>query len=381
MDNEENFWRILMNQCLQEQMQAASPQENSKHAAIVRLVDFLLQEAASRRASDLHIEPWSGEVRFRLRVDGLLVVIPYRLPAKLASPLISRVKVLANMDIAKHQQPQDGAFVFKSEARNIDVRVASMPVYGGEMMVLRFMNLQDVSLKLNELGFTTVNEKIFRQLIKSPAGLIILVGPMGSGKSTTLYSALREINTAEKKILTIEDPVEVEIAGVNQTQVNSRGLDYASALRAALRMDAEIVMLGEIRDSQTASLAVRMALTGHLILTTLHTEDAVSAIFRLLDMGIKPYLLAATLAGVLAQRLVRRCVDREKGLYQGRLAIHELLTVDQSIREAILTGQSREKMEELAKAAGMKTLWEDGMAKATAGLTSEEEVRRVLYGG
>lgn len=384
MPDEETFWRILVNQCLQEQMQSANPQENTKHAAIVRLVDFLLQEAARQRASDLHIEPWGGEVRFRLRVDGILGVMPYHLPAKLAAPLVSRIKVLANMDIAKHHQPQDGAFVFTSDARNIDVRAASMPVCGGEMLVLRLMNLQEVPFSLSELGFTPANEENFRTLIKRPSGMIILVGPMGSGKSTTLYSALQELNTEDKNFITLEDPIEKHLPGINQVQVNPNhkgGLDYADGLRAALRQDAEGILLGEIRDEETAMMAVRMALTGHLLLTTMHTENAVAAIFRLLEMGIPPYLLAATLSGVMAQRLVRRYADKEKGIFQGRLALHELLIIDQSIREAILTGQSREKIEELAKAAGMKTLWDDGMVKAAAGLTSKEEVRRVLYGG
>lgn len=384
MSDEETFWRILVNQCLQEQMQTANSQENTNHAAIVRLVDFLLQEAARRRASDLHIEPWNGEVRFRLRVDGILGTMPYRLPVKLAAPLVSRVKVLANMDIAKHHLPQDGAFVFTSDARNIDVRVASMPVCGGEMLVLRLMNLQEVPFGLNELGFTPVNEENFRALIKRPSGMIIVVGPMGSGKSTTLYSALQELNTEDKNFITLEDPIEKHLPGINQVQINSNhkgGLDYADGLRAALRQDAEGILLGEIRDKETATMAVRMALTGHLLLTTMHTENAVAAIFRLLEMGIPPYLLAATLSGVMAQRLVRRYANKNERIFQGRLALHELLIIDQTIREAILTGQSREKIEELAKAAGMKTLWDDGMTKAAAGLTSEEEVRRVLYGG
>ena len=378
MANEENFWRILVNQCRQEQRQNIGPQEE-KSAAIVRLVDFLLQEAAACNASDLHIEPWGGELRFRLRIDGLLTVMPYRLPGDLAASLISRVKVLANMDIAKHQQPQDGAFVFSAGTRKVDVRVASMPVYGGEMLVLRLMNLQDDLLTLDELGFTPENEQKFRKLIHRPSGLVIVVGAMGCGKTTTLYAALQELNTQDKNWLTLEDPIERHIKGVNQVQLNPKaGLDYAHGLRAALRQDAQGILLGEIRDEETAMMAVRMALTGHLLLTTLHTENAVAAVFRLLEMGIPPYLLAATLSGVLAQRLVRRCADGEK--YQGRLALHELLVVDSSIREAILAGQSREKMEVLAQEAGMKTLWEDGQEKAAAGLTSLTEVQRVIYG-
>ena len=376
MANEENFWRILVHQCRQEQRQNSGPREG---AAIVRLADFLLQETAACNASDLHMEPLDGELRFRLRIDGLLTVMPYRLPGDLASPLISRIKVLANMDIAKHQQPQDGAFVFASGERKIDVRVAAMPVYGGEMLVLRLMNLQEELLTLDELGFLPDVKQKFRELIHRPAGLVIVSGAMGCGKSSTLYAALQELNTADKNWLTLEDPIERHIKGVNQVQLNPKaGLDYAQGLRAALRQDAQGILLGEIRDEETAMMAVRMALTGHLLLTTLHTENAVAAVFRLLDMGIPPYLLAATLSGVLAQRLVRR-IHGEK--YKGRLALHELLVVDQSIREAILAGQSREKMETLAKEKGMNFLWDDGVAKVAAGLTSIEEVRRVLYGG
>ena len=376
MANEENFWRILVNQCRQEQRQSSSTQEG---AAIVRLANFLLQEAAACNASDLHIEPLGGEVRFRLRIDGLLAVMPYRLPDDLASPLISRIKVLANMDIAKHQQPQDGAFVFLAGERKIDVRAAAMPVYGGEMLVLRLMNLQEELLSLDELGFWPDVKQKFRELIHRPAGLVIVSGAMGCGKSTTLYAALQELNAEDKNWLTLEDPIERHIKGVNQVQLNPKaGLDYAQGLRAALRQDAQGILLGEIRDEETAMMAVRMALTGHLLLTTLHTENAVAAVFRLIDMGIPPYLLAATLSGVLAQRLVRRCADDEH--YKGRLALHELLVVDQPIREAILAGKSREQLETLARKAGMKSLFDDGQEKAAAGLTSLNEVQRVIYG-
>lgn len=376
MSNKENFWRILVNQCRQEQRQNSSTQQG---AAIVRLADFLLQETAACNASDLHIEPLGGELRFRLRIDGLLTVMPYRLPGDLTSPLISRIKVLANMDIAKHQQPQDGAFVFSAGERKIDVRAAAMPVYGGEMLVLRLMNLQEELLTLDELGFLPDVKQKFRELIHRPAGLVIVSGAMGCGKSTTLYAALQELNTEDKNWLTLEDPVERHIKGVNQVQLNPKaGLDYAQGLRAALRQDAQGILLGEIRDEETAMMAVRMALTGHLMLTTLHTENAVAAVFRLIDMGIPPYLLAATLSGVLAQRLVRRCTD--DGAYKGRLALHELLVVDQSIREAILAGKSREQLDTLAREAGMKSLFDDGQEKAAAGLTSLQEVQRVIYG-
>ncbi|MCR5756818.1 MAG: GspE/PulE family protein [Selenomonas sp.] len=378
MANGDTFWRILVNECQQELVQAGH-RDGQESGAIVRLVDFLLQEAAGQGASDLHIEPWSGEVRFRLRIDGLLVVLPYRLPTKLASPLISRVKVMANMDIAKHQQPQDGAFFFLAGERRVDVRVASMPVYGGEMLVLRLLSLQEMPLSLGELGFTAENEQKFRSLINQASGLIIVAGPMGSGKTTTLYSALQEINTTAKNFITLEDPIERHISGVNQVQINPKaGLSYASGLRAALRQDAQGILLGEIRDEETALLAVRMALTGHLLLTTLHTENAVAAIFRLLDMKVPAYLLAATLTGVLAQRLVRRLIPGEAEVFKGRLALHELLVMDSVLREALLNGQSRERITALARKAGLKTLEEDGRLKVEKGWTTLAEVQRVL---
>ena len=375
MKNDEQFWRILIRQCQQEQTGNEQPQDKG---AIVRLADFLIMQAIEQRASDLHIEPQNDTVRFRLRVDGLLQELPFHLPLNLASMLTSRLKVMANMDIAKHQQPQDGAFVFQEQGHHVEVRASSMPAYDGEVMVLRLMNLQENLMTLDELGFTPANEQRFRELIQRPSGLIIVAGPMGSGKSTTLYAALRELNTPDKNWLTLEDPIERHIPGVNQVQLNPKaGLDYSTGLRAALRQDAQGILLGEIRDEETAEMAVRMALTGHLLLTTMHTENAVAAVFRLLEMGIPPYLLAATLSGVLAQRLVRRRSNSET--YQGRLALHELLIADQSIRNGILKGQSREQLETLAKAAGMKTLWDDGQEKAAAGLTSLDEVRRVYF--
>ncbi|SDO78213.1 GspE/PulE family protein [Selenomonas ruminantium] len=378
MQTEETFWRILINQCRQEQTVGGEGTAGGS-AAMVRLADFLILQAVEAGASDLHIEPWQQGLRFRLRIDGLLQVMPWQLPGELAPMLVSRLKVLAGMDIARHQQPQDGAFIFQEQGQRVDIRVASMPVDGGEMLVLRLMNMQEEMLTLGELGFTAENEQKFRGLIQRPAGLIIVCGPMNSGKSTSLYAALREINSPEKNWLTLEDPIERRIQGVNQIQVNPQaGLSYATGLRAVLRMDAQGILLGEIRDEETAMLAVRMALTGHLILTTLHTESAAAAVLRLLEMKVPPYLLAATLSGVLAQRLVRRCVDKEQGTYRGRIALHELMIVDQSIREAILTGQSQKRLEELALQGGMQTLWADGEAKAEAGMTTMAEVARVL---
>lgn len=380
MQSEETFWRILVRQCSQERA-AGGKRTTEGSAAIVRMADFLLLQAVMQEASDLHIEPFEGDLRFRLRIDGMLQVLPFRLPGELGPMLISRLKVMAGMDIAKHQQPQDGGFVFQEQDRSVDVRASVMPAAGGEMLVLRLMNLQSSLRGIRDLGFTAENEKKFRELIHRPAGLLIVCGPMNSGKSTTLYAALQELNRTDTNWLTLEDPIERRIEGINQIQLNPQaGLTYAAGLRAILRQDAQGILLGEIRDEETAMMAVRMALTGHLLLTTLHTEDAVAAVFRLLEMGIPPYLLAATLSGVLAQRLVRRCRDQEQEIYRGRLALHELLMIDSSIREAILSGKSRAQMETLARQAGMLTLWNDGQAKAEQGLTTLKEVGRVLYG-
>lgn len=381
MSEDEKFWHILLKQCQSEQMVTGIAAAEQSSSAIVRLADFLLNQAAAVGASDLHIEPVGQEVRFRCRCDGLLQELPYRLPADLAARLSSRIKVMAGMDIAVRNRPQDGSFVFAAGKEKLDIRVAAMPVSGGEMLVLRLMNMQEDLLSLSQLGFSRDIETSFRKLIHRPSGLIIVTGPMNSGKTTTLYAALRELNAVERNFITLEDPIERHIAGINQVQLNPKaGLTYASGLRAILRQDAQGILLGEIRDEETAMMAVRMALTGHLLLTTLHTENAAATVFRLLEMGVPPYLLAATLTGVLAQRLVRRSVDGTTDKFCGRLAIHELMVVDKSIREAILTGQSQETLQSLACAGGMETMQADGENKAVAHLTTPEEVRRVLYG-
>ena len=381
MTDDEKFWHILVTQCQREQLEPGINMPEQSNSAIVRLANFLLKQAVKLGASDLHIEPLAQEVRFRCRCDGLLQELPYRLPLELAQRLSSRIKVMAGMDIAVRNRPQDGSFVFSAGDKKLDIRTAAMPVSGGEMLVLRLMNLQEELLSLSQLGFSPDTENKFRQLIRRPSGLIIVTGPMNSGKTTTLYAALRELNEVERNIITLEDPIERHITGINQVQLNPKaGLTYASGLRAILRQDAQGILLGEIRDEETAMMAVRMALTGHLLLTTLHTENATATVFRLLEMGVPPYLLAATLTGVLAQRLVRRTATGENGKFCGRLAIHELMVVDQSIREAILTGQSQEVLTRLACDNGMETMQTDGDNKAEASLTTKEEVRRVLYG-
>jgi general secretion pathway protein E/type IV pilus assembly protein PilB len=354
MDNEENFWRILISQCRQEARQKdAGGTENS---AIVRLANFLLLQAIEQQASDLHMEPYGEELRFRLRVNGWLTELPFRLPGSLAPMLISRFKVQGNMDIAKHQQPQDGSFIFAEQGHKVDVRAAVMPVAGGEMLTLRLLDLQEDLLRLGELGFTPDKETQFRKLLNRPAGLIIVCGPMNSGKSTTLYAALRELNTAARKWITLEDPIERHIPGINQVQINPKaGLTYASGLRAILRQDAQGILLGEIRDEETARIAIQAAETGHLVLSTLHTNSAKAAIDRLRDLGVLPEAIRESVLGIAAQRLLRK---KSPGGYKGRIAAVELLRPDGTF----VQGSLHEYADKLAE----------------RGITDEAEIRRVL---
>ena len=413
---EEN-WNWLIGQALREVRQGNVAAGRS--SAVVRLADWLLDQSISYRASDLHVEPFAMGLRLRYRIDGILQQAAGRIPAELSAPLLSRLKVMAGMDIAQHQRPQDGHIRYDAgRGGELDIRVSVMPVLHGEMMVLRFMNLDEQLLRVAELGFSLANQQKFEQLIHRPAGLLVIAGPMGAGKTTTLYAALCELNRPECNLLTLEDPVERELPGVNQVQINPKaGLDYVTGLKAALRQDTQVVLLSEIRDAQTAQMAVRIGLTGHQVMTTLHTETAAAVIFRLLEMGIEPYLLAATLSGIVAQRLVRRICPHCREKYQpepdapeilllaetdrhgtalwrgrgcaacggtgyhGRLALHEVLLADADIRQAILKTSSRQEIEKLAAQQGMQTLWQDGVAKAKQGLTTLAEVKRVLYGG
>lgn len=391
---------------------------DGKSSAVVRLSDALIEQSISYGASDLHLEPMDGFMRIRYRRDGLLQLDERTIPKSLEPALISRFKVMAGMDIAQRQRPQDGHIRYLgNEGKELDIRVSVMPIIHGERMVLRFMNLSEAFLQVGDLGFSPENLQKFEELIHRPAGLMIICGPMGAGKTTTLYAALAELNQPERNMITLEDPVEREIPGVNQVQINPKaGLDYVTGLKAALRQDTQLVLLSEIRDEQAAEMAVRIGLTGHQVMTTLHTETASAVIFRLLEMGIQAYLLAATLTGIVAQRLVRRICPEcrecyavaedsaealllgdafEPGMklwrgrgcchcdgtgYRGRLALQEVLAVDEEIRRAILQKQSRQEVERLSKKQGMQTLWQDGIAKAREGKTTLREVRRALYG-
>ena len=355
----------------------------SSSRAIVELVNLIFDFAIKMRASDLHIEPYEKSLRVRYRIDGHLQELHQALPLSLADALTSRIKILARMDTTTAFQPLDGAIQFG----NVEMRVASMPSFGAESLTIRLL---DSSLELNnlhDLGF----------MINSASGMIILTGPMNSGKSTTLYAALRELNQPSRSIMTLEDPIEQHVEGISQVQVNEKtGLTFAAGLRAMLRMDCNVLMVGEARDAETSKIAVRAALTGHLIFTTLHANDSCSAVFRMLEMGVEPYLLAATLNGVVAQRLVRRlcphckkiCADgtfeavgcpecRGTG-YSGRIALHEILRVDKNLRSLILTSRDLDEIRTVALDAGLKTLADDALEKVRAGVTTLVEVRRVL---
>ena len=365
----------------------------SSSRAIVELVNLIFDFAIKMRASDLHIEPFEKSLRIRYRIDGHLQELHQPLPLHLAEPLTARIKILARMDTTAAFLPLDGAIQFGK----VEMRVASMPSFGAESLTIRLLDSSLELHHLKDLGFTAANEKIFRQMINSAAGMIILTGPMNSGKSTTLYATLRELNQPSRSIMTLEDPIEQHVEGISQVQVNEKtGLTFAAGLRAMLRMDCNVLMVGEARDADTSKIAVRAALTGHLIFTTLHANDSCSAVFRMLEMGVEPYLLAATLNGVVAQRLVRKlcphckkiCADgtfkavgcencRGTG-YSGRIAIHEILRVDKNLRSLILTSRDLDEIRNFALDNGLKTLADDALEKVRAGLTTLDELRRVL---
>ena len=381
---------------------------------VVEFVDRMIAEALRLRASDIHIEPFEGAVRIRYRVDGSLLETHAPIPREVHAFLLARLKVMAHLESVERRVAQDGriSYVPPEGGEAVDLRLATLPLLAGEKAVLRILNRSHTLLSVGNLGFSVQNEMLFRRLCHQPGGMVLITGPVNSGKTTTLYAALSEINTPERNIMTIEDPPEYRIEGVNQIQVNKKtGMTYAAGLRAMLRSDIDEIVLGEIRDAETAEIAVRAALTGHLLFSTLHTKDALGAVFRLLDMGVPAYLLAAALTGVVAQRLVRRLCPHcrepsEEALpawaegasstgrlwraagcaacggtgFSGRLALQELLVVDAALQQAIVHRAGLEEMRELAKRQGMRTLAEDGIEKALQGRTTLSEVVRVLYG-
>ena len=383
-------------------------------APVVRLVNLLINRAVELRASDIHIEPMENELRVRYRVDGVLQPVESP-PQRLAAAIVSRVKIMAKLNIAERRLAQDGRIGLAVRGRDIDFRVSTVPTVYGESVVLRILDREHLDLDFRRLGFEPDLVERFRGLLAQPHGIVLVTGPTGSGKTTTLYTALTELSTPDRKVLTIEDPVEYQLAGVNQVQVKPQiGLTFAGALRSFLRQDPDIMMVGEIRDLETAEIAVQAALTGHLILSTLHTNDAASAVTRLLDMGVEDYLLTSTINGVAAQRLVRTlcptCREPYRPLpelierlglthlgvsgplllhravgcescnhtgYRGRSAIVEVLNVDDRIRQAILKNTDAGAIERLACEAGMQTMYAHGLRKALSGVTTIEDVMRV----
>ena len=389
----------------------------ASEAPIIRLVNYIIARGIERGASDIHLEPYEKALRVRYRIDGMLEEVESP-PKRLQTAIISRVKIMSRLNIAESRLPQDGRVKLRIGGQEIDFRVSTVPTLFGESIVIRILDQTNVPLNLETLGFPADTLTRFRQMVSVPHGMILVTGPTGSGKTTTLYGALQEIRTAARKIITIEDPVEYQIAGVNQIQVKPQiGLTFASGLRSIVRQDPDVILVGEIRDRETAEIAIHSALTGHLVLSTLHTNDAAGAITRMLEMGVEEYLLPSSLIGVLAQRLVRticgKCsqpreisqafreeIQRETGFvaqgdlrigkgcdacggtgFRGRMAIFELLSVDEGIKDLILARADAGTIRERAVARGMELLRQDGWNKTQAGFTTIEEVLRVTRSG
>ncbi|MBM3891709.1 MAG: type II/IV secretion system protein, partial [Verrucomicrobia bacterium] len=387
----------------------------AQEASVVKFVNQIIAEAKRDRATDIHVEPMEDDLRIRYRIDGVLVQVP--VPAvlkRIQASIISRVKVMANMDIAEKRLPQDGAINVRVGGEQIDIRVSTVPSIHGESVSLRLLARSTMLLGLDKLGMTKEEEKIFRRLIDRPHGIILVTGPTGSGKSTTLYACLSTINTIDQRIMTVEEPVENQLAGIIQIQVRPDiGLTFARGLRHILRQDPDIIMVGEIRDLETAEIAVRAALTGHLVFATLHTNDAPSGFTRLIDMGIEPFLITSSVDAIIAQRLVRTlcptckvedrpteemmdrlgvlgeqfkhtkfyrgvgCEQCRRTGYKGRTAIYEIMLMSEPIRPLVVDRRPATELKKAAMEHGMKTLRDDGLGKAAAGITSLEEVLRV----
>lgn len=382
-----------------------------KEPIVIKLVNLMIMNGLRERASDIHIEPEADRLKIRFRVDGMLHEIPSP-PKHLQSAVVSRIKIMANLDIAERRVPQDGRFNIRMEGKEIDVRVSCVPTIHGENVVMRLLDVSNALLGLDQLGFSKDVLDRFQKLITRPYGIALVTGPTGSGKTTTLYASLAQINSVEKNILTIEDPVEYRLTGIRQTQINPIvNLTFANALRSFLRQDPDVIMVGEIRDKETAETAIQAALTGHLVFSTLHTNDSAGAISRLIEMGVEPFLIASSVIGVLAQRLVRtickECSEEyspspemlsdigmlEKGSfkfvrgkgckkcmntgYRGRISIFELLIPDDKIKNLTVSKAAAGDIRKYSRSKGMVTLKEDGIEKIKAGMTTVEEVLRV----
>ena len=387
--------------------------EDSASGPIVRLVQLMINEAVQLRASDIHVEPFEDRIRIRYRIDGRLVERDSP-PRRLLGAILSRIKILARMDIAERRRPQDGRIKISAGGKTLDLRVSVIPSSNGQSVVMRLLDQDNIRVGVRQLGLSEADYSIFSDLIKRPNGIVLVTGPTGSGKTTTLYAALNTLNRPDRKIITAEDPVEYYLPGINQVEVrHSIGLDFARIIRSMLRQAPNIILVGEMRDSETASMGIQASLTGHLVFSTLHTNDAPSAVTRMVDMGVPNYLVASSVIAVLAQRLVRvicnRCkkpwqptqaildqagitpeiaknAEFSRGVgcnycnktgYRGRLAIFEIMKITSGIRELIFQNKSSVEIRERAIEEGMSTLYQDGLSKVLKGITSLEEVFRI----
>ena len=386
----------------------------ASEAPVIKMVNLIMQKAVETRASDIHIEPFDQALKVRLRIDGVLQDIEAP-PTASTAAVISRIKIMAELNIAERRLPQDGRIKLQMMGKELDLRISTIPTLYGESVVIRLLDQENTELDFDVLGFDSDNSKSFIELLKKPHGIVLITGPTGSGKSTSLYTALSQLNIEERKIITVEDPIEYQLEGVNQIQAKPQiGLTFASALRSIVRQDPDVIMIGEMRDLETAKIAVQSALTGHLVLSTLHTNDAAGGVTRLLDMGLEDYLLTSTINGILAQRLVRRlcqhcsqpyevspevinefelrrfitegkvimhhatgCKKCEGIGYKGRLAILEFLTMGDAIKKLIMAHSEATAIQKTAIAEGMMTMRDDGLEKALRGITTLEEVIRV----
>jgi len=387
----------------------------ASEAPVIRLVNLILQRAVEQRASDIHIEPFESQLKVRYRIDGVLHEAEAP-PSSSSAAVISRVKIMARLDIAERRLPQDGRIMLRIQGKELDLRVSTVPTSFGESVVMRLLDRQTINFDFQSLGFDGDRLDAFLDVLQRPHGILLVTGPTGSGKTTTLYTALSQLNTAERKIITVEDPVEYQLEGINQIQVKpSIGLDFAGALRSIVRQDPDVIMIGEMRDLETCRIAIQSSLTGHLVLSTLHTNSAAASITRLLDMGVESYLIASTVNGILAQRLVRRLdpetreafeapqelidehelhrftderpirlyrprADAPGGGYRGRSAITELLVMNEELRGLLMRHADASTLEQAARRSGLRTLHEEGLRQAVAGVTSLEEVLRVTRG-
>lgn len=406
-----------MQESVDEVMQNLQPDELDvdreiidEDSPVVRMVNQIIQQAVQQRASDIHIDPQADWIRVRYRVDGLMRTERV-LPKHMQGVIASRLKILGHMNIAERRLPQDGRFHMEVDLRTVDVRVSTLPTTHGEKIVMRVFDMRTAINDIDKLGFEPENLERFQRLIRHTHGIVLITGPTGSGKTSTLYTALKRLNTDEVNIVTVEDPIEYQVDGINQVQVNTTtGLTFASGLRAILRQDPNIIMVGEIRDGETAEIAVRAALTGHLVLSTLHTNDAVAAMTRLIDMGVEPFLVASSFVGVVGQRLVRRvchecaqpfipnaeearmlevrgltlthlrqgagCASCNRTGYRGRVAIQEVMLMDDTLRRLVLEKRPDAEYRVHATSHGMKTMFDDGLVKVAHGITTFAEVFR-----